>query len=182
MKKYLFLLLFLTATTLVYTQQKKITLEEIWQGAFSTKGMDALRSMNDGNHYTLLDINRANGTSSIVKYEYETLQQTETILASSPANGIPYFTSYSFNEDESKILLATEVESIYRHSRKAVYLVYDVASRVVKKISDEKIMAPLLSPDGLRVAYVFENNLFILHLSSGNREQITTDGEKNTIN
>ncbi len=181
MKKYLFLLLFLTATTLVYTQQKKITLEEIWQGAFSTKGMDALRSMNDGNHYTLLDINRANGTSSIVKYEYETLQQTETILASSPANGIPYFTSYSFNEDESKILLATEVESIYRHSRKAVYFVYDVASRVVKKISDEKIMAPLLSPDGLRVAYVFENNLFILHLSSGNREQITTDGEKNTI-
>ncbi len=181
MKKYLFLLLFLSATTLVYTQQKKITLEEIWQGAFSTKGMDALRSMNDGNHYTLLDINRANGTSSIVKYEYETLQQTETILASSPANGIPYFTSYSFNEDESKILLATEVESIYRHSRRAVYFVYDMTSGVTKKISDEKIMAPLLSPDGSRVAYVFDNNLFILNLSSGNKEQITTDGEKNTI-
>ncbi len=76
MKKYLFLLLFLSATTLVYTQQKKISLEEIWQGAFATKGMDALRSMNDGNHYTLLDINRVSGTSSIEKYEYETLQQS----------------------------------------------------------------------------------------------------------
>ncbi len=83
MKKYLLLLLFLSATTYVYTQQKEISLEEIWQGAFSTKGMDALRSMNDGSHYTLLDLNRANATSSIVKYEYETLQPTETILASS---------------------------------------------------------------------------------------------------
>ncbi len=181
MKKYFFLLLFLSATTLVYTQQKKISLEEIWQGAFSTKGMDALRSMNDGNHYTLLDINRANGTSNIVKYEYETLQQTETILASSPANGIPYFTTYSFNEDESKILLATEVESIYRHSRRAVYFVYDIASKVTKKISDEKIMVPLLSPDGNKVAYVFENDLFILNLSSGNTEQVTSDGEMNSI-
>ncbi len=181
MKKYIFLLLFLMATTLVYTQQKKISLEEIWQGAFSTKGMDALRSMNDGNHYTLLDINRANGTSSIVKYEYETLQQIETVLASSPANGIPYFTSYSFNEDESKILLATEVESIYRRSRRAVYFIYDIASRVTKKISDEKIMSPLLSPDGNKVAYVFANNLFILDLISGNTEQLTSDGEMNAI-
>lgn len=181
MKKYLLLLLFLSATTFVHTQQKNISLAEIWQGAFSTKGMDALRSMNDGNHYTLLAINRADGTSSIVKYEYETLQQTETILASSPANGVPYFTSYSFNEDESKILLATEVESIYRYSRRAVYYIYDIASKLVIKISDEKIMAPLLSPDGNKVAYVFANDLFILDLTTGNTEQVTTDGEMNAI-
>jgi len=175
------LLLFLAATTFVHTQQKEISLEEIWQGAFSTKGMDALRSMNDGHHYTLLDINRANGTSSILKYDYETLQQTETILASSPANGVPYFTSYSFNEDESKLLLATEVEAIYRHSRRAIYYVYDMASEVSVKISDEKILVPLLSPDGNKVAYVFENNLFILDLASGNTEQVTSDGEMNAI-
>ncbi len=159
MKKYLVLLLFISATTFVYTQQKKITLEEIWGGAFTTKGMDALRSMNDGQHYTLLDINKNSRTSSILKYEYNTLQQTETILTSSPANGVPYFTSYSFNEDESKLILATEVDTIYRYSRKAIYYVYELATKESLKISDEKIMAPLLSPDGNKVAYVFENNL-----------------------
>ncbi|MGB5698701.1 S9 family peptidase [Muriicola sp.] len=181
MKKYLVLLLFISATTFVYTQQKKITLEEIWGGAFTTKGMDALRSMNDGQHYTLLDANKKSRTSSILKYEYKTLQQTETILTSSPANGVPYFTSYSFNEDESKLLLATEVESIYRYSKRAVYYVYDLATKVSLKISDEKIMAPLLSPDGNKVAYVFENNLFVLDLPSGNTAQITQDGETNAI-
>ncbi|NNJ89696.1 MAG: S9 family peptidase [Eudoraea sp.] len=181
MKKYLLLLLFLTATTFVHAQQKEISLEEIWRGAFSTKGMDALRSMNDGMHYTLLDINKVNGTSSILKYEYETLQQTETILASSPANGVPLFTSYSFNDDESKLLLATEVDPIYRYSRRAIYFVYDIASKVTTKISDEKIMAPLLSPDGNKVAYVFANDLFILDLNSGNTEQVTSDGEMNAI-
>jgi dipeptidyl-peptidase-4 len=181
MIKYLFMLLFLSATTLVYSQQKKISLEEIWEEAFSTKGMDALRSMNDGEHYTLLDTIRVNGTSSIIKFKYETLQETETIFASSPANGIPYFTSYSFNENESKILLATEVESIYRHSKKAIYYVYDRASKVSTKISDEKIMVPLLSPDGKSVAYVFENNMFILNVVSSSTEQVTSDGEINTI-
>ncbi|MGB5377531.1 S9 family peptidase [Muriicola sp.] len=181
MKKYLVLLLFISATTFVYTQQKKITLEEIWGGAFTTKGMDALRSMNDGQHYTLLDANKKSRTSSILKYQYNTLLQTETILTSSPANGVPYFTSYSFNEDESKILLATEVESIYRYSKRAVYYVYDLVTKVSVKISDEKIMAPLLSPDGNKVAYVFENNLFVLDLPSGNTAQITQDGEINAI-
>ncbi len=181
MKKYLLLLLFLSATTYVYTQQKEISLEEIWQGAFSTKGMDALTSMNDGSHYTLLDLNKANATSSIIKYAYETLQPTETILASSRSNGIPYFTSYSFNKDETKLLLATEVDTIYRHSRRAIYYIYNIASKRLFKIADKKIRSPLLSPDGNKVAYVFANDLFILDLNSGDITQVTSDGAMNAI-
>ena len=181
MKKRHFLLLCLSVISFVYSQDKKITQEEIWNGTFETKGMDALRSMNDGKHYTILSIDREKNESSIGKYAYASLQKTETILVSSPAKGIPFFTSYSFNEDETKLLLATEVTPIYRRSRIAIYYIYDLLSGSLTKISDDKIMAPLLSPKGDRVAYVFDNNLYIKELPSGTIRQVTKDGVRNAI-
>ncbi|MBT8283378.1 MAG: S9 family peptidase, partial [Muriicola sp.] len=180
MKKYLLLFIFLSATSLAFTQQKNISLEEIWGGKFSTKGLQELRSMNDGEHYTILNIDNARGVSSIEQFAYETLERTTTIL-SSEENGVPLFSSYTFSEDESKILLATEVERIYRRSRKGIYYVYDKARETTLKISDQKIMSPYLSPDGSKVAYVFENDLYLFELLTGSTQRITTDGEYNAI-
>ncbi|WP_372945893.1 DPP IV N-terminal domain-containing protein, partial [Muriicola sp.] len=152
MKKYLLLFLILTATPQAFTQQKDLTLEEIWDGSFATRGMESLRSMNDGLHYTLLNADPENRTVSIGKYAYETLEQTDTVLLSSPENDIPYFSSYVFSKDESKVLLATDVERIYRHSRRGIYYVYDIGQETTTRISDRKIMSPQLSPDGSKVA------------------------------
>src|SRR5690606_17788327 len=93
-------------------QQKKISLEEIWGGAFTTESMDVLRSMDNGKQYTVLNRSRSPLASSLDKYDYRTLEKVETIVASSP--DVPYFTSYSFSDDESKVLLATAVEPIFR--------------------------------------------------------------------
>ena len=181
MKKYLLLFIFLAATPLAYTQQKSLTLEEIWGGKFSTKGLQALRSMNDGEHYTILNVDNATSQIRIDKYSYETLEQTETILTSSPDDGIPYFNSYAFSDDESKILLSTQEERIYRYSRRGIYFIYDVGSKTAVRISDQKIMAPELSPDGSKVAYVFENDLYLFDLETEQTNRITTDGEYNAI-
>ncbi|MEY8020826.1 S9 family peptidase [Muriicola sp. SD30] len=181
MKNSLLLFIFLTASTLVFTQQQKITLEEIWGGKFTTQGLQELRSMNDGQHFSILNLDKARGESSIEKYAYETLESTTTILSSSPENGVPYFSSYTFSKDESVILLATEIEKIYRRSRRGIYYVYDTSAKTVIKISDNKIMSPELSPDGSKVAYVFENDLHIFDLSSGATTRITEDGRANAI-
>lgn len=172
----LFLLGFLTFST---AQKKKITLEEIWGGEFRTEYMDVLRSMNNGTQYTILNTEHSPRSSSLDKYDYETLEKVETIVASSES--VPYFSSYSFSDDESKVLLATEVEPIFRRSSLGIFYVYDIVSKDLVKISETRIQEPTLSPDGSKVAYVLDNNLYILDLSARTTKQVTTDGSKGTI-
>ncbi len=181
MNKIICLLLCLSSTILLFPQDQKISLEELWNGSFTTEGMDVLRSMNDGEHYTTLNTNRASGFSSIDKFAYETREKTATLVASSTSNGVPFFTSYTFSEDESKLVLATEVDTIFRYSRRGIYYVYDLNTKKIAKISDQKIRAPMLSPKGDKVAYVFDNNLFVMDVTAGTTKQLTTDGEKNAI-
>lgn len=162
--------------------QQKITLEEIWGGAFSPERMEVLRSMKDGQHYTVLQQDREAGTSAIEKYEYRTQQRVGTLLKSDPEDGkIPYFTSYTFSEDEQKVLLATEIEPIYRRSRLGIYYVYDFGTGQLVRVSEDKIQEPTLSPAGDKVGYVRDNNLYVLDLGSLEVAQITRDGERNRI-
>ncbi len=180
MNKQSFLfLIFLGLLTFSTAQKKKITLEEIWGAEFRTQSMDVLRSMNNGSQYTILNTERSPRSSSLDKYDYETLEKVETIVASSDA--IPYFSSYTFSDDESKVLLATEVESIFRRSTLGIYYVYDIASKELVKIAETKIQEPTLSPNGNKVAYVLDNNIYILDLSDRTTKQVTTDGNKGTI-
>jgi dipeptidyl-peptidase-4 len=181
MKKHigivLLLLLFVQALA---AQQKKITLEDIYGGTFSTEGLEVLRSMKDGQHYTVLAADRKDQTSSIDKYRYSTQEKVATLLASD-TQGIPFFTSYAFSADERKVLLATEVEPVYRRSRLGIYYVYDFGSGELTRISEEKVQEPTLSPGGSHLAYVKENNLFVLDLVSGEHKQVTSDGTANAI-
>ncbi|WP_411028882.1 S9 family peptidase [Spongiimicrobium sp. 3-5] len=162
-------------------QQKKITLEEIWGGEFRTEGLDVLRSMKNGKQYTILNFDRSKGATSIDKYDYKTLEKVGTIVASSDSETIPRFSSYEFSADETKVLLATEIEPIFRHSRLGVYYVYDVATKAALKIAEHKIQEPTLSPDNSQLAYVYENNLYVFDIGNGTTNQITTDGKKNSI-
>jgi dipeptidyl-peptidase-4 len=175
--KYIFLFLLIGFVNLTLAQEKEITLEEIWSGAFRTSGMDVLHSMDNGQQYTVL--NRQAG--SVDKYDYKTLQKVETIVSASNLPEVGRFSSYSFSDDESKMILATNVESVFRRSTLGIFYVYDIASKNVTKISDHKIQEPTFSPDGTKVAYVFENNIYIKDLTSGATTQITTDGVKNKI-
>ncbi len=173
--------LFLSATSVLTAQKKEITLEDIWGGTFRQERMESLRSLKNGKEYVVLNFDRAAGTSSIDAYSYETGNKTRTILNSADLNEIPYFSGYEFSENENKLILGTEVESIYRHSTRGIYYVYDLKTNQLHKISDEKIKEPTLSPNGEKVAYVYQNDIFVKDLSSGEVTQVTTDGEWNKI-
>ena len=168
-------------TSLVFCQEKQITLQEIWSGEFRTEGMQSLHSMANGNEYSVLNFNRESRTTSIDIYDYKTLEKTKTIVSSADIAEIQYFSDYSFNKDESKIILTTKSEPVFRHSTLGEYYIYDIASKKVTKVSDDLVQEPTLSPDGSKIAYGFENNLYVKDLKSGKVEQFTTDGEKNKI-
>ena len=169
-------------TALISAQNKEITLEDIWsKGTFRTERLDALHSLNNGKQYSVLNFDRASGSTTVDVYDYSTLKINKTLVSSKDLEAIPYFTDYSFSKDESKILLATEQESIFRRSTLAVYYVYDVATKSLTKVAEEKIQEPTFSPDGSKIAFGLNNNLYIKNLVSGATSQFTSDGEKNKI-
>ncbi|MBL7472996.1 S9 family peptidase [Robertkochia sediminum] len=182
MKKLsLTLFVFLGLSTLVFAQDQKFSLEEIWGGAFRTEGMDALHSMDNGKQYTVLNFDRSTRSSNVDKYDYATLEKVATVVSSADLDAIDYFTSYTFSGDESKLLLATDVQPIYRHSTLGKYFVYDTADKSLTLVSEHLIQEPAFSPAGDKVAYVYENNIYVKDLTGGETTQVTNDGEKNAI-
>ncbi len=169
---------FLTAT---FAQKKPITVADIYHGVFRTEGMDILRSMKNGKQYTILNLDRSTRASNVDTHDYLTGKKIETIVSSIDLPEIEGFSSYEFTADESKLLLATEVEGIFRHSTLGIFYIYDIASKSLVKIADTKIREPSISPNGKQVAYVADNNLYIFDTASKETAKITTDGVKNKI-
>ena len=176
-----FFLLFLTALSTLTAQQKNISLEEIWGGAFRTQGLDALHSMNNGKEYAVLNYDRQRKASTVDVYDYKSGEKVRTLLNSAELKGIQYVISYALSKDESKILFATELQQIYRRSSLGTFYVYDIGSKQISLVSTHKIQEPTFSNDASKIAYGFENNLYIKDLKSGETSQITTDGKKNSI-
>lgn len=88
---------------------------------------------------------------------------------------------YSASDDKKRVLLFTKRESIYRHSSKAYTYVYDFATRKLQKLDTAKVLHASFSPDGSKVAYVKDNNLYLYEVAAGSTKAITTDGKWNYI-
>lgn len=175
------MLLFLIAAPSLLAQQKQITLEEIWSGTFSTEGLDVLRSLKNGKEYAVLNFNRNNRSTTVDVYDYKSGEKVRTLLNTATMNGIDRVMSYQFNNDESQMLFATDRTPIYRRSSVGTYYVYDIKTEEFRLVSTDRIQEPIFSNDGSKIAYGFENNLYIKDLATGKTEQITTDGKKNHI-
>ena len=176
-----FLISCFLVTTISKAQSKDISLEDIWDGSFRTERMDALHSMKNGNQYSVLNFDREVRSTAIDVYDYKTLSKVRTLVSSTDIEEIPYFTDYTFSEDENKILLATEEEPIFRRSTLGKYYVYNVSEKSLHNIADYKIQEPTFSPNGKYVAYGYNNNLYVKNLETNDLIQLTTDGKKNEI-
>lgn len=161
-----------------WAQKKAITIDDLWKNhSFYPEIVRGLKSMKSGDYYTQIDRNK-NG-SKLNKYSYRTGKLISTI-ADSEKLKIP-IVNYSFSEDEKKVLFACETERIYRYSSRSIYYVYDINNRSLNKLSDQKVMYATFSPDGSQVAYVKDNNLFLMDLENMQELQITNDGVNNEI-
>ena len=171
----IFLIPFLTLTQ----EPKKLTLEDIYfSNTFSQDWVWGLNSMKNGKEYTVIDYIK--NDISIDKYSYKSGKKTNSILKSSEIDSLK-FDGYKFNSNEEKLLLKVNTESIYRYSDKSFVYAFDIKSKELIKISDEKISLADFSPNGKMVSYVFDNNLYIYELSSGKTTKCTTDGVRNKI-
>lgn len=180
MKSIKFIALFLLTGFLSVAQQK-ISVEEIFTGAFRAKAMDELQSLKNTNQYTVLNSDRASKSQQIDLFDFATLQKVATLIDTKniPAlvDGIDSFT---FSKDEKQILIANNTNPIFRHSFTADYYLYDIRTKEITKLLDQ-VQEPTFSPDGTKIGYARANDLFVLDLITKKTTQITTDGKKNAI-
>ncbi|OIO10331.1 MAG: S9 family peptidase [Flavobacteriales bacterium CG03_land_8_20_14_0_80_35_15] len=175
-------LMFLMCTAVLSAQKQAITLEDIWaNGTFRTQYMNALNSMSHGDFYTVLNYNRETESTSVDKYSYKTLEKVATLVDSKDLPNLESFDNYIFSEAENLLVLGTDTEQIYRHSFLGKFYVYNIATKQLISVSNHLIQEPTLSPDGLKVAFVYQNNLFVKDLKSDETSQITFNGKKNSI-
>ena len=172
--------LVLSAISLQAQNKKPIALDDIYaKGTFQMAGVSGFTSLNDSRYYCNMD-NDAN----ILRYEFSTGNLIDTIIKHSDLifdNSILAFNNFEFSADENKILFTSNTESLYRHSTQSNIFVYDVKKKQLFQPVKFKVMNATFSPDGNKVAYVKDNNLFYYDLLQKKEETITTDGKVNNI-
>ena len=178
--KGIWLLLIITISTLS-AQEKSISLDDINEGVFRAEYLSALRSMNNGKEYSVYNYDRKSKNSTIDVYDYKTGDRVRTLLNTAEIEGIDYIISYQFSDDETKLLLATKLKQIYRRSSVGIYYVYDLNLKELTLVSDHQIQEPTFNGDSSKLAYGYNNNLFVKDLNSGETKQLTSDGKVNRI-
>ena len=166
-------------------QQKELSFDQVVDGTFNAKGIRDVNWMRDGQYYTTLErtdhdiqIRRYN----IVTGDYKVLVASSQLLI--PGRNTPVIIQgYQFSADEKKILIKTDVEPIWRHSTREHYFVYNLQTEEIHRLTDskEKKQYAQFSPSGDKVAYVQDNDLYLVNLDTGERKAITHDGKVNHI-
>ena len=156
--------------------QDRIQQKDIWQWRYSPERLESIRSMKDGEYYTVLK------NAKIIRYSYTDASSKEVLLDAQKKPELPSFNGYVFSKDENKILLETNTQPIYRRSKQAIYWIYDRQTQAVQMLFDAPVQEPQFSPDGKKVAFSYQRNLYVKNLSDNSIEQLTTDGSKHIIN
>lgn len=162
-------------------QAQQVTLNDVARSVYRTEGIQGIKPMMDGEHYTRISPDG----KKIVKYSFKTGKEVGTVFNVETARNhtLRSFDNYIMSPDESKILIQTETKPIYRRSFTAVYYIYNVRNNTLEPLSENgPQQVPLFSPDGNQIAFVRDNNLYLVKLLFGNSEsQVTKDGKFNEV-
>lgn len=144
-------------------------------------GIGEIRPLADGKTYSMV----SKDGRKIEIYSYETGKKTGTLFDLDAVKGelkIDSFNGYQVSENGRKILLWNDVKGIWRYSFTAEYYVYDTMRSTLQRVSSQGAQrGATMSHDGLRIAYVRDNNIFISNLDYKTDIAVTTDGAVNKI-
>ena len=160
---------------------EKLDLKAITKGEFSQETMTAVRPMADGETYTQI----SDDGKQIVSYSFRTGKQESVLFDAATARGgqVSRVDNYIMSPDGRRILIQTQTRSIYRRSFTAVYYIYDIRNNKLEPLSDGgPQQTPVFSPDGNQIAFVRDNNIYLVKLLYDNAEsQVTKDGKFNEV-
>ena len=160
---------------------EQLDLKSITQGKFSQQTMTAVRPSAGGETYTQISADR----KQIVSYSFRTGKQEQVIFDASTARGgkVNKVDNYIMSPDGQRILIQTDTKPIYRRSFTATYYIYEIRNNKLVPLSDGgPQQTPVFSPDGNQIAFVRDNNIYLVKLLYDNAEsQVTKDGKRNEV-
>ena len=160
---------------------EKLSLVDITHGFFRSETMQAVSPMADGESYSQI----SDDGQRVVSYSFRTGKQVGVLFDAATARGaqINKVDGYVISPDGKRMLIQTKTKPIYRRSFTAVYYIYDIRNNKLESLSDGgPQQTPQFSPDGNQIAFVRDNNIYLVKLLYDNAEsQVTKDGKFNEV-
>lgn len=158
-----------------------ITLKQVASGEFAAELVTGINPIKGTDQYARIS---ADG-KRIEEYSFKTGKRTAVLFDIDHTQGekITGFDGYIMSPDGTRMLISTNRKAVYRRSYKANFYIYTIKSHKLEKLSDGgPQQCPVWSPDGLQVAFVRDNNIFLVKLLYDNAEnQVTKDGKFNEV-
>ena len=155
-------------------------MHDINGGAYAPEGIRNVVPMADGEHYTQL----SDDGRRIVKYSYRTGEAAGVVFDVGTARecDLEAIDGYVFSPDGRRILIQTETKPIYRHSFTAVYYLFNIENNKMQPLTEGAVRIPTFSPDGNQLAFVRDNDIYLIKFLYGYAEsRVTKDGELNGV-
>ena len=179
-KLFVMCIMMLLATSNV-SADNKITLKDVTGKTFTPKYITGIDPIKGTDRYASI----SNDGRQIIEYAFKTGNQTRVLfdIANTHGESIKQLDGYTLSPDGKRMLIQTNTHKIYRRSFTADYYIYTIQSRKLEKLSTGgPQQIPTWSPDGNQIAFVRDNNIFLVKLLYDNAEsQITKDGKFNEI-
>ena len=160
---------------------EKLSLKSITNGDFRPKTMKEVRPMADGETYAQI----SDDGKRVEISSFRTGKQVSVLFDATTARGaqIDRIDDYIMSPDGSRMLIQTKTKAIYRRSFTATYYIYSIRNNKLELLSDGgPQQTPVFSPDGNQIAFVRDNNIWLVKLLYDNAEsQVTTDGKFNEV-
>ena len=159
----------------------KFKLTDAMYGGYWPQTYAAIQPMADGEHFARM----SNDRTMILKGSFKDGEIVDTIFNAATARGFDkkYIDGYTFSPDESRILLQTSTVGIYRNSFTAEHYIFSRKNNKVAPLSENGAQqVPKFSPDGTMIAFVRNNDIYLVKLLFDNSEsRVTTDGAAGKI-
>ena len=157
-----------------------LSMHDINGGAYAPKGIRNVVPMADGEHYTQL----SDDGTQIVRYSYRTGEAVDVVFDVNTARecDLESIDGYVFSPDGRRILIQTETKPIYRRSFTAVYYLFNIENNKMQPLTEGAVRIPTFSPDGNQLAFVRDNDIYLIKFLYGYAEsRVTKDGELNRV-
>lgn len=171
--------------------QKSLVLEEVLSGKLiQTKGIGAMNWMKDGERYSRLERNTTDGGLDVVAYRAkdnarEVIIPSTMFIDKSTGKQIA-MGRLSWSDDNDKVLIYNNTQRVWRYNTRGDYWVLSLSDKSLRQLGkglpESSMMFAKFSPDGTRVAYVSNNNLYVEDINSGKITQLTNDGSQTIVN
>ena len=180
MKKFLAIIITAVVTATTFAGEK-FKLTDAMYGGYWPQTYAAIKPMADGEHFARM----SNDRTMILMGSFKDGSIVDTLFNAANTRGFDKksIDGYQFSPDESRILLQTSTVGIYRNSYTAEHYIFSRKNNKCTPLSANGAQqVPKFSPDGTMIAFVRDNNIFLVKLLFDNTEtQVTTDGAAGKI-